>query len=123
MTTPEYDPNTCVHASELRTRGFKIPESIPDVAWIPRNSMSPSGDFDVERDKSDEKLFHFSAGVVFTQPFRWIEGTFTVQKQCSHCGSIDKPVIPDADALDFYCNECAHKLANHGEEDPTDESS
>jgi len=114
---PQYNPETCVHAGELRERGYDIPESIPDCAWIPRDAMVPTEDFNVEKDHSDDKLFHFSVGVVFTQPFRWVEGKFVQQNQCSHCGTSDKKVIPDADAFDFYCDECGHKLARGEEEE------
>lgn len=90
---PEYDPKTCVHASELRERGFKIPSNIPDCAWVPRGSWTIIGPVNVEVDERDKTLFHFDMGeLVFTHPFRWIEGKFVIQKQCSHCGSTEKPV-------------------------------
>jgi hypothetical protein len=114
----EYDPKKDITAGELREQGFSIPKRIPDVAHIPRGSWTLVGESNVEWDKEDPKLLRFSMGkLVFTHPFRWIEGRFTVQVQCSECGSTDKPVVPDADANDFYCTPCAHKLARGNDDD------
>lgn len=77
MTTPEYDPETCVTAAELRERGMSIPDHIPDVAWIPEGSWTFTGDVSVQQDKDDPELLHVNLGsLVFTQPFRWIKGTY-----------------------------------------------
>lgn len=116
MNRETYDLKKDVTAGELRERGWEIPESIPDVAHVPRWSIRYSG-LDVKF--VGDKL-HYKMGAFISEPFRWIEGKLTIKKNsmiCSECGSDGDDVVPDADAHDFYCNTCAHKLANHGEED------
>ena len=78
----EYNPDTCVTAKELRERKFPIPDHIPDVAWIPNNSWVLTGECKVKQNEEDPKLFSISYGeLVFTQPFRWYEGRYSVDEK------------------------------------------
>lgn len=72
--TDEYDPAVHVTAKELRNRGFKIPDTIPDVAWIREGAWTlVSDDVSVEKESSDDgDLFKFHLGsLVYLEPFRW----------------------------------------------------
>jgi len=68
----EYNEHTCITAAELREMGFKIPEHIPNCAWVPRDSLLPVGDLSIEADSHDNSRFHMSLFTRFTKPFKWI---------------------------------------------------
>ena len=64
--------NEIMSAGELREMGFMgLPEHVPDCAWVPRHSilyLEPiAGPVAV------------TLRMEFTEPFRWVTGTFIVQ--------------------------------------------
>jgi len=68
-----------VSAGELREKGWTcIPENIPDCATI-RMGAWRVVDFSTEYDEST-RMLNNSFSLVFTEPFRWIEGEFTVEE-------------------------------------------
>lgn len=78
LREPEYDAATCVHARELRARGFTIPAEIPDVAWIPRDSIK----FEVFNHTTPadvaKGLMKGGMRYRFTEPFRWVAVDFAI---------------------------------------------
>lgn len=69
MTTT-YDPKTCATAAELRARGFKIPDNIPDAAWIREGAWTLIGSPEVSMEGT---LLTCKLGsLVFLEPFRWV---------------------------------------------------
>lgn len=74
MTTePEYDPDTCWTAKELREFGFDVPETIPDCGWIPKTSFFGTG--------SKSCGFMLTMTYRTSEPFRWIECTIRAEKK------------------------------------------
>lgn len=74
MTKEEYDPKTCITASELREMGIPIPEHIPGCAWMKRSGLkmeSGNPNYDPE---TEELIIHMT--VKFTEPMNYI--TLTV---------------------------------------------
>lgn len=71
----EYDEDVCITAGELRKQNYKIPETIPDCAWILKWSIRDIPD-SVKVEKVGDRTFKFSYSVEFTEPFRWLNGTF-----------------------------------------------
>lgn len=67
----EYDPFTCVTAGELRDMGLAVPQSIPDVAWVPRRSI----EWGAGQGTFDEATSRLTATITarFTEPFRYIK--------------------------------------------------
>lgn len=74
----EYDPNTCVTAGELRARGIPIPDTIPDVGWIPRHGLH-LGESEVTVD--EKEVAHINVSLTFPYPFRWINMTFDLGEE------------------------------------------
>ncbi len=62
-----------ITALDLRNHGFAIPAEIPDCAEIPRGSVQFGTKY-VGPDESGGFRFEFE--IQFTEPFRWIEGTY-----------------------------------------------
>jgi len=81
----EYDPDTCFTAGELRDIGYPIPKRIPDVAWIPKWSMRPLPNT-CRTFLADSCIVRFE--VEFTQPFRWLECTFTLKEETNDRDSV-----------------------------------
>lgn len=71
------DETNKIYAEQLRECGIEIPEDIPDCAWIPRGSMHLSLG-EVVVDKDDPTKFNVRMEAEFTEPFRWVEGKYTV---------------------------------------------
>lgn len=68
MAGEEYDEKTCITAGELRGLGIRLPEDIPDVAWVPRIALVfKPGKGRVEGDK-----LLVDVGVEVLAPFRWV---------------------------------------------------
>ncbi len=76
-TEPEYDPISCIDAGQLRAAGFKIPDRIPDCAWVPRSSMRTQTQFG-PADPEQRRLPDIELIVSFTEPFRWLDVTGTI---------------------------------------------
>lgn len=72
--TPDYDPDTCITAAELRAMGIEVHESVPDVGWVPRAAMRMSAE-PAEHTPEDiaAGLLRMDMAITFTEPFRWIE--------------------------------------------------
>lgn len=65
----EYDEATCVTAGELRARGIDVPETIPDVGWIPRSALLVEpGEL-----RLDGNVLHCEMTITFAVPFKWFE--------------------------------------------------
>jgi hypothetical protein len=72
-----YDEKTCITAGELRDTGWNIPANVPDCAWIPRGSIIPKiGDIS----EGEQGVMKISVMGTFTCPFKWLEGTYTIEK-------------------------------------------
>lgn len=69
MSEPEYDPETCATAGELRAAGYPIPENVPDCGWIRRSAirLGPNSGVSVKGSR-----INVSLPVTFTEPFRWV---------------------------------------------------
>lgn len=70
-----YDPLTCITAEELRDCGIPVPETVPDCAWVPDESIKT----DVEcgpGDREDDIKCVFT--YTFLSPFRHLQITLTV---------------------------------------------
>ena len=79
--TREYDEALDVTAGELRDRGVPIPESIPDCAWTPRDSLQPVVVEDLDRtpeDSASRNVRRVRLELKFEQPFRWLHVSGTV---------------------------------------------
>jgi len=74
----EYDEVTCITAKELRDSGLKVPEEIPDFAWVPRYAMKLG--LAPNSVKCNDMEMTATIQVTFTESFKWIEATFTVDK-------------------------------------------
>lgn len=72
--TPDYDPDTCITAAELRAMGIEVHERVPDVGWVPRAAMRMSAE-PAEHTPEDiaAGLLKMDMAITFTEPFRWIE--------------------------------------------------
>jgi len=73
---PDYDPDTCITAGELRADGVNIPDTIPDCAWISRSSLIPVSFNAVHVGNNGAVCIETSCSI--TEPFRWIEATITL---------------------------------------------
>jgi hypothetical protein len=73
-----YDPVTCVTAGELRSRGFPVPEDVPDCGWVPRTAVKTGVTDNYSMDPDGR--FHTTIEVSYMEAFRWVEATFTVGK-------------------------------------------
>jgi hypothetical protein len=73
----DYDPRTCVTARELRGIGMTLAETIPDCAWVPRDSILYS---DPEVVPGEPKAIAIGLKVTFTVPFQFIEVTFSIDE-------------------------------------------
>ena len=72
----EYDEKTCITAGELRQLSIvKIPDDIPDCAWVPRSSLSicPEGA------TVDKKNGILTMPIQFTVPFKSISIEMTLE--------------------------------------------
>ncbi|WP_441280602.1 hypothetical protein [Tardiphaga sp. 862_B3_N1_1] len=71
---PDYDPDTCITAAELRAMGLEVHPNVPDVGWVPRAAMRMSAEA-AEHTPEDiaAGLLKMDMSVTFTAPFRWIE--------------------------------------------------
>lgn len=81
MTTEhEYDPATCWTAKQLRDFGFTIPADIPDCGWVPKSSCKIAPTF---KHVAPEAGYSFGLvyEVSFTEAFRWVECSVTVEKK------------------------------------------
>jgi hypothetical protein len=67
-----YDQRTCITAAEVRGQGIPLPQSIPDVAWIPRAALQHALG---EMTAADNGELRCQLVIAFAQPFRWLEGT------------------------------------------------
>ena len=76
---PQFDPDICIHAGELRAMGASIPDTIPDIGWVPRSAIQWSGE-DPNFTMNDDGVFTGNLRCVVTQPFRWIEVDVTITK-------------------------------------------
>lgn len=78
---PQFDPTTCVTVRELRNRGFSnIPADFPDCAWIPRDSIKFEFFNETTRQDVEKGLMKAGMRATFTEPFRWIEIDYTIEK-------------------------------------------
>lgn len=68
----DYDSETCITAGELRAAGFPVLESIPDSAWVCRDSIKYTG-VDVGVQEDDPHAIKIRVGAEFTEPFNWVE--------------------------------------------------
>lgn len=75
MSEAEYDERTCVTAGELRARGIDVPKEIPDVGWVPRESIR--GSFKAGGVEGD--TLHGVTTIEFTEPFRWIDARVMIR--------------------------------------------
>ena len=76
MGEPEYDAATCITAAEARACGIDVPETVPDVAWIPRASIRVElGEVTAD---IEEKQFNATFAIHFSEPWRWIRIRFEV---------------------------------------------
>jgi hypothetical protein len=62
-----YDPETCVSAGMLRSKGIAVTSDIPDNAWIPKAAV----ELVERREPSDDGDPLYSLDVVFHAPFTW----------------------------------------------------
>jgi hypothetical protein len=74
-----YDPDLHVTAGELRGMGVPIPEDIPDCGWVPKESFRV-GLGDPKQRKDGEWPLDITVTYIFTEPFRWVAGTFTINQ-------------------------------------------
>ena len=76
--TPIFDPLTCITAWELRKMGFALDSEIPDVGWVPRESIT----WNVSNNMTDEEVkagkLKISLGPKFTEAFVWVEVDFAI---------------------------------------------
>jgi len=72
---PEYDR---VSAGELRSRGYAIPEQIPDCAEIPRYAIVPRLE-SVQIYPQEPTRIDMVFEVKFTEPFTWVHGVYSVK--------------------------------------------
>jgi len=70
VTDTEFDPTTCVTAGSLRLAGLKVPEAIPDCAWVPRHAISLQLS-EVETANTGE--FRFKIFATLREPLRWLQ--------------------------------------------------
>jgi hypothetical protein len=77
--TDNYDPETHVTAGELRELYRWDLGTIPDCAHIRRGAWRVVG-YKIDYEESSRKV-NMGFDVVFIEPFRWIEGTFIVEKR------------------------------------------
>jgi hypothetical protein len=79
MIVQEYDPEIHITAGELRERGWKIADSIPDCAWIRYGAWKPTG-YQIHGPNVDYTI----AGKMsfeFTEPFNWVTFTFSMPEE------------------------------------------
>jgi hypothetical protein len=76
-TEEKYDPTTCVTAGELRAMGLKIPESIPDVGWLPTRAVLFGAP--ITKPGDDPNSIYVNLEVSFLEQFRWLTVTFTLE--------------------------------------------
>jgi len=72
-------PPDAITAGELREMGAEVPSSVPDYAWVPRSSMRVS--VGGVRQGGDATAFSMGMELTFTEPFRWVHGTFSVSQR------------------------------------------
>jgi len=72
----EYDPRTCVTAGELRAAGLAIPDTIPDVGWVPRDSIMCGEPMPVYDETGTVAV---GLEVIFAVLFRWLKVDFTIE--------------------------------------------
>lgn len=79
MNEPEYDPKTCITADELRAMSIPVPDRVPGCGWVPRHAMEWRAEVP-EHSKEDiaQGILNVSMEVTFTEPFRWITATMTI---------------------------------------------
>ena len=76
---PEYDAATCITAAEARASGIEVPETVPDVAWIPRSSIRVElGDVTAD---IEGKRFNATFAIHFSEPWRWIHFRMEIEKK------------------------------------------
>ena len=75
MSEPEYDEQTCLTAGELRSMGLVVPEEIPDVAWVPKDSVKIGEGRNTTWAGSGPRVIKVSMSIRITEPFRWVEAT------------------------------------------------
>lgn len=81
MTTEhEYNPETCWTAKQLREFGYAVPKNIPDCGWVTKASCKIVHDFERVEPKSGYS-FGVAFDVTFTEAFRWIECSVSVEKE------------------------------------------
>lgn len=66
-----------VTAGELRTLGLRIPETIPDCAWVPRTSLVIGEHRAIV--SADGQRLDVEVDIGIGAPFRWVEAEFTVK--------------------------------------------
>jgi hypothetical protein len=71
----EFDETTCITAGQLRALGWPLPETIPDVGWIPLASIKTT--FRVDRTTNPMATGMLRGEIVheFTEPFRWVDAS------------------------------------------------
>ena len=67
-----------ISAGEIRSWGVEVPADIPDCASVPRSAILVGG---VEVTAGGEPtMLNVGMTLTFTEPFRWITGTYSVRK-------------------------------------------
>lgn len=80
MDDLQYNEKICITAGELRDRGISVPESVPDCGWIPRWSMRLSMPENSVTDEGQGAM-SIKLAVEFQEPFRWLEGSYTIDNK------------------------------------------
>jgi hypothetical protein len=90
----EYNSDIHITAAALRGMGFKVPDTIPDCAFVPRYAIQ----FHSSRPVIDGERCSVSFKIHVDQPFLWLEAQTELENQgptkpCIICG---KPVSTKA---------------------------
>lgn len=71
----DYDPTTCITAAEMRASGWRVPDDVPECAWVPRASLR----FDkFTRSRMDGNTLRGVVSMTMTVPFQWVETTVRI---------------------------------------------
>ena len=72
-------PPDAVTAGELRAAGIPVPVHIPDCAWTRRRGIRVTCP-EVKQAHDDKDRYTFTMEYTFAEPFKWIDVTFTLNK-------------------------------------------
>lgn len=102
----KYDPAVHVTAGELRANGIKIPEDIPDVGFVRRDSIKHEVDVGATEKQIAAGEMRATLRFDFTEPFEWVEITVPVEatQTCPICDGAG--TVPGA-FLAHVRHECA----------------